>query len=97
VQAAGFSGGGSVSGNGQTKHEATFATPPSENMNEEFTVKLHVGLLGEGTGCSRPTKTSSIGDGRFQPDAPNLRVAVTRGSKLLDLRSKSMLLNPRRK
>ncbi|HEX9224256.1 MAG TPA: hypothetical protein VF860_13070 [Candidatus Acidoferrales bacterium] len=81
----------------QTRHKATFATPLSENMNEDFTVELHVGLLGKGIGCSRPTKASNIGDGRFQPDAPNLRVAMTRGSKLLDLCSKTMLLNPRRK
>src|SRR5271166_4328243 len=72
----------------QTRHKATFATPLSENMNEDFTVELPVGLLGESTGCSRPTKASNIGDGRFQPDAPNLRVAMTRGSKLLVLCSK---------
>jgi hypothetical protein len=35
-------------------------------MNEDFTVELHVGLLGEGTGCSRPTKAINIGDGLFQ-------------------------------
>ena len=73
------SGGGSVSGKRDKPGKATFATPLSENMNEDFTVELHVGLLGEGTGCSRPTKASNIGDGRFQPDAPNLRVAMTRG------------------
>jgi hypothetical protein len=66
-------------------------------MNEDFTVEFHVGLLGEGTACSRPAKASNIGAGRFQPDAPNLRVAMTRGSKLLDLCSKTTLLNPRRK
>jgi len=81
----------------QTSHKATFATPLSENMNEDLTIELHVGLLGEGTGCSRPTKASNIGDGRFQPDAPNLRVAMTRGSKLLVVCSKTTLLNPRRK
>jgi hypothetical protein len=31
----------------QTRHKATFVTPLSENMNEDFTVELHVGLLGE--------------------------------------------------
>jgi len=68
----------------QTRHKATFATPLSENINEDSAVELHVGLLGEGTGCSRPTKASTIGDGRSQPDAPNLRLAMTLGSKLLD-------------
>jgi hypothetical protein len=67
----------------QTRHKATFATPLSENMNEDSTVELHVGLLGEGTGCSRPTKASNIGDGRSQLNAPNLYVAMTRGSELL--------------
>jgi hypothetical protein len=38
-----------------------------------------------------------IGDGLFQLDAPNLYLAMTRGSKLLVLCSKTMLLNPRRK
>jgi hypothetical protein len=81
----------------QTRHKATFATPLSENMNEDFMVESHVGLLGEGTDCSRPTKAINIGNGPFQPDAPNLRAAITRGSRLLDLCSKTMLLNPRRK
>jgi hypothetical protein len=39
----------------------------------------------------------NIGDGLFQLDAPNLYVAMTRGSKLLVLCSNTMLLNPRRK
>jgi len=81
----------------QTRQKATFATPLSENTNEDSTVEFHVGLLGEGTGCSRPTKASDIGDGRFQPAAPNLRVAMTRGSKLLDLFSTTTPLNPGRK
>jgi len=81
----------------QTRHKATFATPLSENMNEDFTVELHVGLLGKGTGCSRPTKASNIGDGLFQLNAPNLYVGMTRGSGLLFLCSNTMLLNPRRK
>jgi hypothetical protein len=54
-------------------------------------------LLGEGTDCSRPTKAINIGDGLFQLDALKLYVAMTRGSKLLVLCSKTMLLNPRRK
>jgi hypothetical protein len=86
-----------MSGYPTNQAQATFAVPLFENMNEGFTVELHIGLLGEGSGCSRPTKASNIGDGRFQPDAPNLRVAMTRGSKLLDLCSKTTLLNPRRK
>jgi hypothetical protein len=63
-------------------------------MNEASTVELHVRLLGEGTDCSRQTKAINIGDGPFQLDAPNLYVAMTRGSKLLVLCSKTMLLNP---
>jgi hypothetical protein len=81
----------------QTRHKATFATPLSENMNEDSTLELHVGLLGEGTGCSPPTKAGNIGDGRFQTDEPNLRIAMTRGLKLLDLCPKTTLANPRRK
>jgi hypothetical protein len=50
-------------------------------MNEDATVELHVRLLGEGTGCSRQTKAINIGDGLFHLDAPNLYVAMTRGSK----------------
>jgi dihydrofolate reductase len=34
-------------------------------MKEDFVVEVHVGLLGEGTGCSRPTRASNIGDGPF--------------------------------
>jgi dihydrofolate reductase len=49
-------------------------------MNEDFTVELHVGLLGEGTGCSRPTKAINIGDDLFHLDAPNHYIAMTRGS-----------------
>jgi hypothetical protein len=41
--------------------KATFATPLSENMNEDFTVELHLGLLGEGTGFSRPRKPATSG------------------------------------
>ncbi len=66
-------------------------------MNEDSTAELHVRRVGEGTDCSRPTKTTNIGDGHFQLDAPNLYVAMTRGSKLSVLCSKTMLLNPRRK
>jgi hypothetical protein len=66
-------------------------------MNEDFTAESHVRLLGEGTDCSLPTKAINIGDGLFQLDAPNLYVAMTRGSQLLVLCSKTMLLNPRRK
>jgi len=66
-------------------------------MNEDSTVELHVRLLGEGTDCSRPTKAINIGGGLFQLDAPNLYVAMTRGSKLLVLCSNTMLLDPRRK
>jgi hypothetical protein len=66
-------------------------------MNEDSTVELHVRLLGEGTDCSQPTKAINIGDGLLQLDAPNLYVARMRGSKLLVLCSKTMLLNPRRK
>jgi hypothetical protein len=64
-------------------------------MKEDSTAELHVRLLGEGIDCSRPTKAISIGDGLFQLDALNLYVAMTRGSKLLALCSKTMLLNPR--
>ena len=53
--------------------------------------------LGKGTDCSRPTNAMNIGDGLFQLDAPNLYVAMTRGSKLLVLCSRTMLLKPRRK
>src|SRR5580704_1119845 len=56
---------------------------------------LHVRLLGEGIDCSRPTKAINIGDGLLQLDAPNLYVAMKRGSKLLVLCSQTMLLNPR--
>jgi len=81
----------------QTRHKATFAVPLFENMSEDSTVELHVRLLGEGTDCSRPTKAINIGDGLFQLDAPNLYVAMTRGSKLLLLCWKTMLLKRRRK
>lgn len=33
----------------QTRHEATFAVPQFENMNEDSTVELRVWLLGDGT------------------------------------------------
>ena len=66
-------------------------------MNEDSTAELHVRRVGEVTDCSRPTKTTNIGDGLVQLDEPNLYVAMTRGSKLLVLCSKTMLLNPRRK
>jgi hypothetical protein len=66
-------------------------------MNEDSMVAFHVLVLGEGTDCSRPTKAINIGDGLLQLDAPNLYVAMMRGSKLLVQCSKTMLLNPRRK
>jgi hypothetical protein len=66
-------------------------------MNEDYTVELHVRLLGEGTDCSRPTKAINIGNGPFQLDAPDLYVAMTRGSKMLVLCSKTRLLDPGRK
>ena len=66
----------------QTRHKPTFAVPPFEDMNGS-TVELRVRLLGEGTDCSRPTKAINIGDGLLQLDAPNLYVAMMRGSKLL--------------
>jgi dihydrofolate reductase len=66
-------------------------------VNEDSTAELHVRRVGEVTDCSRPTKTTNIGDGLVQLDEPNLYVAMTRGSKLLVLCSKTMLLNPRRK
>jgi hypothetical protein len=69
--------------------------PLFENMNEDSAAELRVRLLGEGIGCSRPTKAINIGDGLFQLDATNLYVAMTRGSRLLVLCSKTMPLNPR--
>jgi len=60
--------------------QSNFAVPLFENMNEDSTVELHVRLLGEGTDSSRPTKAINIGDGLLQLDAPNLYVAMMRGS-----------------
>jgi hypothetical protein len=65
-------------------------------MNEDSTVEFHVRLLGEATDCSLPIKAINIGGGLFRLDAPNLRAAMARGSQLLDLRSKTTLLNLRR-
>jgi len=86
-----------MSGLPTNQAQSNFCGTLFENMNEDSTVELHVRLLGEGTDCSRPTKAINIGNGLFQLDAPNLYVAMTRGSKLLVLCSKTMLLNPRRK
>jgi len=46
----------------QTRHKATFEVSLFENMNEDSMVELHVRLLGEGTDCSRPTKTINTGN-----------------------------------
>jgi len=65
-------------------------------MTEDSTVEFHVRLFGEATDCSLPMKAINIGGGLFRLDAPDLRAAMARGSQLLDLRSKTILLNLRR-
>ncbi len=68
-----------------------------ENINEDSAVGFTRADARRRRRLFTANEKADIGDGFFQLDASDLYVAITRGSKLLALCSKTMLFNLRRK